>query len=111
MTAHEHVAHAHAPRFLRGAGFLACAALGTLGDIVNQTVDYQGSTISDALSKADAQSLSPEALTSRMTETYGVDVNEEVARLMELQNAYAANARVVSVVQELLDTLMQTVGR
>ena len=84
---------------------------GTLGDIVNQTVDYQGSTISDALSKADAQSLSLEALTSRMTETYGVDVNEEVARLMELQNAYAANARVVSVVQELLDTLMQTVGR
>lgn len=84
---------------------------GTLSDIVNQTVDYQGATISDALSKADAQSLSLESLTSRMTETYGVDVNEEVARLMELQNAYAANARVVSVVQQLLDTLMQAVGR
>jgi flagellar hook-associated protein 1 len=37
-----------------------------------------------------------------------VDINEEVARLMELQNAYAANARVASVVQELLDTLMQS---
>jgi len=84
---------------------------GTLGDMVTQTVDYQGATISDALSKSDAQGLSLDALTSRMTETYGVDVNEEVARLMELQNAYAANARVVSVVQELLDTLMQSVGR
>lgn len=84
---------------------------GTLSDIVNQTVDYQGSTIADALSKADAQSLSLETLNSRMTESYGVDVNEEVARLMELQNAYAANARVVSVVQELLDALMQSVGR
>jgi len=84
---------------------------GTLSDIVNQTVDYQGSTIQDALNKADAQSLSLDALTSRMTETYGVDINEEVSRLMELQNAYAANARVVSVVQELLNTLMQAFGR
>jgi flagellar hook-associated protein 1 FlgK len=29
-----------------------------------------------------------------------------MARLMELQNAYAANARVVSVVKELLDSLL-----
>mgnify|MGYP001170121514 CR=1 FL=1 len=37
---------------------------------------------------------------------YAVNVDEEMARLMELQNAYAANARVLSVVQELLDALM-----
>ena len=41
-----------------------------------------------------------------MQSEYGVDVDEEMARLMELQNAYAANARVVSIVQDLLDTLM-----
>ena len=31
----------------------------------------------------------------------------EMARLMELQNAYAANARVISVVQDLLNRLME----
>ena len=41
-----------------------------------------------------------------MAEEYGVDVDEEMARLMELQAAYAANARVITIVQELLDTLM-----
>ena len=30
-----------------------------------------------------------------------------MARLMELQNAFAANGRVMSVVQELLKQLMQ----
>jgi flagellar hook-associated protein 1 FlgK len=42
-----------------------------------------------------------------MDAEYGVDIDEEMARLMELQNAFAANARVVSIVQELLDMLMQ----
>lgn len=38
----------------------------------------------------------------------GVDVDEEMARLMELQNAFAANARVMSVAQELIDDLMHS---
>jgi flagellar hook-associated protein 1 FlgK len=40
-----------------------------------------------------------------METEYGVNVDEEMSRLMEIQNAYAANARVVSVVKELLDSL------
>jgi flagellar hook-associated protein 1 FlgK len=82
---------------------------GTLTDMVNQTIEYQGSSIASALSKADTQIQSLETINQRMGEKYGVDVNEEVSRLMELQNAYAANARVISVVQELLDALMQAV--
>ena len=42
-----------------------------------------------------------------MDSEYGVNVDEEMARLIDLQNAYAANARVVSIVNELLQTLMQ----
>jgi flagellar hook-associated protein 1 FlgK len=82
---------------------------GTLSDMVSQTVEYQGSSIATALARSDTQTQSLDALTQRMEGEYGVDVNEEVSRLMELQNAYAANARVVSVVQELLDALMQAV--
>ena len=42
----------------------------------------------------------------RLESEDGVNVDEEMARLMELQNAYAANSRVISVVQELLQRLM-----
>jgi flagellar hook-associated protein 1 FlgK len=81
---------------------------GSLTDMVNQMIEYQGSTIQTALAADATNRQTLEAISSRMEENYGVDINEEVARLMELQNAYAANARVASVVQELLDTLMQS---
>lgn len=81
---------------------------GSLSDMVSQVMEYQGSSIQTALSASETNSQTLDAITSRMEESYGVDINEEVARLMELQNAYAANARVASVVQELLDTLMQS---
>jgi flagellar hook-associated protein 1 FlgK len=82
---------------------------GTLTDMVNQTVEYQGSSIATGLAKADTQTQSLDTINQRMDQKYGVDVNAEVSRLMELQNAYAANARVVTVVQQLLDTLMKAV--
>lgn len=80
---------------------------GTISDMVSQTMEYQGSNIATGLAANQTNEQTLAAITSRMEETYGVDINEEVARLMELQNAYAANARVASVVQELLNTLMQ----
>jgi flagellar hook-associated protein 1 FlgK len=81
---------------------------GTLSDMISQVMEYQGSAIQTSLSASQTNTQTLDAITSRMEESYGVDINEEVARLMELQNAYAANARVASVVQELLDTLMQS---
>lgn len=81
---------------------------GTVSDLVTQLIEYQGSSVETALTARDTNKQTLDAITSRMEESYGVDINEEVARLMELQNAYAANARVASVVQELLDTLMQS---
>lgn len=80
---------------------------GTVGDFVTQTVNYQGAVVASALEDQSEHKLTFETLDQRMQSEYGVNVDEEMARLMELQNAYAANARVVSIVRELLDTLMK----
>jgi flagellar hook-associated protein 1 FlgK len=80
---------------------------GSVSDVISQVINYQGSIASSAIYEADSQALTLETLTQRMDAEYGVDVDEEMARLLELQNAYAANARVISVVQELLDQLLQ----
>ncbi|MGV3489965.1 MAG: flagellar hook-associated protein FlgK [Devosia sp.] len=79
---------------------------GTVADIISQTLNYQGNAAATALSEADTQELTLDALNQRIDSEYGVDVDEEMARLMELQNAFAANARVMSVVQELMDAVM-----
>nr|WP_295887077.1 flagellar hook-associated protein FlgK [uncultured Devosia sp.] len=79
---------------------------GNLSEVISQIVGFQGSTVNAALTKRDDRQLTLDTIVDQMQSEYGVNVDEEMARLMELQNAYAANARVVSVVKELLDALL-----
>jgi flagellar hook-associated protein 1 FlgK len=80
---------------------------GTISDLISQTMDYTGGVAAAAINDDDTQQLTIETLTQRLDSEYGVNVDEEMARLMELQNAYAANSRVISVVQELMNRLME----
>ena len=83
---------------------------GTVTNLISQTLDYQGSVVAQAQSDSSAHTDAMAAVTSRMTTEYGVNVNDEMARLVQLQAAYSANARVVSVAQSLLQSLMQAMG-
>lgn len=78
---------------------------GNLGEMIGQVVGFQGASINAAMTKRDDRQLTLDTIVDQMDAEYGVNVDEEMARLMELQNAYAANARIVSVVKELLDSL------
>jgi flagellar hook-associated protein 1 FlgK len=79
---------------------------GTVSDLIAQTMNYTGNVAASAISDADTQELTMETISQRLDSEYGVNVDEEMARLMELQNAYAATSRVISVVQDLLQRLM-----
>lgn len=79
---------------------------GTVNDYITQVINHQGNVAAVALGNDEIQQLTMDTLTTRMDSEYGVDVDEEMARLMELQNAYAANARVLSTVQQLLEQLL-----
>ena len=52
-------------------------------------------------------------MTTSLREKYesdtGVNVDQELADLIALQQAFAANARVIAVTSELMDTLLQSV--
>ena len=50
-----------------------------------------------------------DGLQTRFDQRSGVDVDTEMAAMVTLQNAYAANARVLSTVQAMWDTLMNSV--
>ncbi len=100
-------------RFAGGRGNVAQSAssrlAGNVSDLISQTINAIGNTASSAISESETQGLTLEALGNRLESEYGVDVDEEMARLMELQNAFSANARVMSVAQELIDALMQAI--
>jgi flagellar hook-associated protein 1 FlgK len=100
-------------RFAGGAGSVRNGAssrlAGTVSDFISQTINYQGNAASTAIADNETQKMTLDALGERLEDDYGVDVDEEMARLMELQNAFAANARVMSIAQELIQSLMTSV--
>lgn len=80
---------------------------GSVSDLISQTMNYVGNVAADAKSTDDTQQTAMDALNQRLDSAYGVNVDEEMARLLELQNAYSANARIISAVQDLMDKLLQ----
>ena len=73
-----------------------------------------GNSISGAKQVSDQASFNTDALnmsTQRYQADTGVNLDEEIANLQILQNAYAASARLLSVVQQMFDTLESAVAR
>ncbi len=99
-------------RFAGGQGSVSGSAgsrlAGTVSDLISQSINTVGNMASSAGSEAETQEMTLDALGNRLESEYGVDIDEEMARLMELQNAFAANARVMSVAQELIKDLMSS---
>ncbi|HEY9012499.1 MAG TPA: flagellar hook-associated protein FlgK [Devosia sp.] len=100
-------------RFAGGQGSIRNGAssrlAGTVSDFISQAINYQGNAAATAIAEDETQQLTLEALGERLEADYGVDVDEEMARLLELQNAFAANARVMSIAQELIQSLLTSV--
>jgi flagellar hook-associated protein 1 FlgK len=71
-----------------------------------------GASISGAKMLSDQAKFDSDSLgmsTQRYQSDTGVNLDEEIANLQVLQNAYAASARLLTVVQEMFDTLEQAV--
>ncbi|MEO1199638.1 MAG: flagellar hook-associated protein FlgK [Pseudomonadota bacterium] len=79
---------------------------GPPSEFLQRIVADQGRKAENALRVQDAQSIAVTALEERFTATSKVDVDEEMARLIELQAAFQANARIISAYQELVDVLL-----
>ncbi len=47
------------------------------------------------------------SLQQRFNDESGVNIDQEMSNLLTLQNAYAANARVLTTIKDMFDTLMQ----
>ncbi|MBL9033797.1 MAG: hypothetical protein JNN33_03480 [Rhodospirillaceae bacterium] len=75
---------------------------------------FIGTAASNAKVVTDAAELSHETLSmteQRYLQDTGVNLDEELANLQVLQNAYAASARLMTVIQTLFDTLQAAVTR
>jgi flagellar hook-associated protein 1 FlgK len=90
-----------------GLGTTAAPFKGRLLSFAQQFVSAQGESASAAKMLAEGQQVVLSTLQQKFASTSGVNIDDEMAHLLALQNAYAANARVMGVVKEMYQALMQ----
>ena len=90
-----------------GIGTTGAPFTGTLLNFAKQFISQQGEAASAAKQLADGQDVVLNTLQKKMSATSGVNIDDEMAHLLALQNAYSANARVMSSIKQMYDTLLQ----
>jgi flagellar hook-associated protein 1 FlgK len=90
-----------------GVGSSSAPFKGTLLRYMQQFTSQQGEAAQAASQLADGQNVVLNTLQQKFSTSSGVNVDDEMAHLLSLQNAYAANARVMSTVNQMYQTLMQ----
>lgn len=80
-----------------------------IADFANQAVRLHTEARAEATAAAEAATRMRDGMEARIRDRSGVNTDEEMAMLMRLQNAYAANARVMSTAQSMWDALLGAV--
>ena len=83
--------------------------VGTFVSFAKNIISYQTSQSERANLNLTAQEAVSTSLREKYESDTGVNVDQELADLIALQQAFAANARVIAVTSELMDTLLQSV--
>jgi flagellar hook-associated protein 1 FlgK len=90
-----------------GLGSPSTPFTGTLTKYMQQFLSMQGNASTSATQLQQGQDVVVNALQQKLKTSSGVDIDTEMSNLIALQNSYAANAHVMSVVQAMMTTLMQ----
>ena len=93
-----------------GLGTASAPYSGTLSQYMSAVVSQQSQAANAATNLQQGQDTVLTALQQRFNDQSGVNIDTEMSNLIALQNAYSANARVMSTVQQMMSTLLQAVS-
>ena len=72
-----------------------------------QIVSFQGAQAEQITREHGTQEIVTFTLQDRYDSSVGVNVDQELSDLITLQNAYAANARIIQTASDLMQLLLQ----
>jgi flagellar hook-associated protein 1 FlgK len=90
-----------------GIGSTSSPFTGSLSSYLRQVISVQGENAENASNLAAGQEVVVNALKGRVAEGSAVNIDVEMANLLSLQSAYGANARVMSVVKDMMEQLLR----
>ena len=90
-----------------GLGSPAQPLKGTISSYLQQFINVQGNASTLATQLQQGQSVVVSTLQQKFNSTAAVNIDAEMSNLIQMQNAYAANAHIMSVVQSMMQALLQ----
>lgn len=90
-----------------GLGSASQPFTGSVSNYLQQFLSVQANASTQATALQQGQSVVVSTLQAKFNSTSSVNLDSEMSNLIQLQNAYAANAHVMSVVQSMMNTLIQ----
>jgi len=93
-----------------GIGSAASPYSGTVSSFIGQVLSTQGAAAASAKSLSDGQDVVVNSLQQSFNSASGVNIDNEMSNLLTLQNAYSANARVLTTANQMFNTLLQAVA-
>ena len=90
-----------------GLGSSASPFTGTITGFMQQFLSQQSNAATSATQLQQGQDVVVNTLQQKFNSTSAVNIDTEMSNLIALQNSYAANAHVMSVVQSMMNTLLQ----
>jgi flagellar hook-associated protein 1 FlgK len=85
------------------------ASPSTLAEGATALVSAQAAVSAAATSQLGTEQTVQTALNNNMSAVSGVNMDTEMSHMIQLQNAYGANARVISAVQAMFSQLLQSI--
>ena len=84
---------------------------GTMGESYSAAISLFSYSLSQSRMKHENQTGVLSAVRGQRESMSGVSLDEEAAELMKFQRAYQASARVISVIDQMLDIVVNSMGR
>lgn len=92
-----------------GAAAIAAIGAGPLAQDMADAISFIGSLAGNAERLSQTNAALAADLEARVASSTGVNLDEELSNLIVYQRAYGANARVIAAVDELWQTLLNTI--
>ena len=93
-----------------GLGSASQPFTGSISNYLQSFISQQGNASTLATQLQQGQSVVVNTLQQKFDSTSAVNIDTEMSNLIQVQNTYAANAHIMSVVQSMMQTLLQAQG-
>ncbi|MGU3361935.1 flagellar hook-associated protein FlgK [Methylobacterium sp. M6A4_1b] len=90
-----------------GIGGVDAPYTASVQEFAQRIIDLQGAGAASAQNLDEGQGIALATAQARVASVSGVSIDEEMSKLVQLQTAYSANARVLTAARDLLDTLLR----